>query len=184
MLGSLAYYGGPTATHILLIGSPAIDAGSNPNSLTTDQRGFARTSGSATDIGAFERQPSDIDPTLIVTKTADTNDGMCDGDCSLREAITAANASAPDDAIYFAVTGTITMNSLGALPALDSNMKLLGPGANALAVKRDPAAAAFRILTVNSGKTVTISGLTMTNGNAGAGSGGGIYKRPLNRDGK
>lgn len=32
--------------------------------------------------------------TYVVTKTADTNDGTCDSDCSLREAITAANASA------------------------------------------------------------------------------------------
>jgi CSLREA domain-containing protein len=188
MLGALAYYGGPTATHILLTGSPAIDKGKNVNSLATDQRGFSRTvddgsianasGGDGTDIGAFERQPSDIDPTLIVTKTADTNDGTCDADCSLREAITAANASAPDDAIYFAVTGTITLNSLGALPALDSNMKILGPGANALTVKRDSGASAFRIFTVNSGKTVTISGLTITNGSGGSGgtgiNGGGI----------
>src|SRR5882724_12484158 len=189
VLGVLAYYGGPTPTHILLTGSPAIDKGKNLSGATTDQRGvgFTRTlddgsianasGGDGTDIGAFERQPSDIDPTLIVTKTADTNDGMCDSDCSLREAITAANASAPDDVIYFAVTGTITMNSLGALPALDSNMKILGPGANALTVKRDSAASAFRIFKVNSGKTVTIDGLTITNGNITGifGFGGGIY---------
>ena len=74
--------------------------------------------------------------------------------------------------IYFAVTGTITLNSLGTLPALDSNMKILGAGANALTVKRDPAASAFGSFTVNSGKTVTISDLTISNGSAG--SGGGI----------
>src|SRR3954464_15043943 len=34
-------------------------------------------------------------PTIFtVTKTADTNDGICDADCSLREAIRAANADA------------------------------------------------------------------------------------------
>lgn len=32
-------------------------------------------------------------PQLVVTKTADTRDGACDADCSLREAIDAANAS-------------------------------------------------------------------------------------------
>ena len=32
--------------------------------------------------------------TFPVTKTADTNDGTCDPDCSLREAIGAANAHA------------------------------------------------------------------------------------------
>jgi CSLREA domain-containing protein len=30
--------------------------------------------------------------TFTVTKTADTNDGACNADCSLREAIVAANA--------------------------------------------------------------------------------------------
>src|SRR6266511_211883 len=34
-----------------------------------------------------------------VTKTADTNDGACDGDCSLREAISAANAAPGADTI-------------------------------------------------------------------------------------
>ena len=117
MLGHLAYYGGPTRTHMLLTGSPAIDKGKNVNSLATDQRGFARhiddgsianaSGGDGTDIGAFERSPNDIDPTLIVTKTADTNDGVCNSDCSLREAITAANASATEAVIYFAVTGAV-----------------------------------------------------------------------------
>jgi hypothetical protein len=50
----LAKNGGPTATHALGSGSPAIDAGANPVPLTTDQRGLPRTVGTATDIGAFE----------------------------------------------------------------------------------------------------------------------------------
>jgi VCBS repeat-containing protein len=60
MLGPLADNGGPTLTYALLPGSPAIDAGSNPDSLTTDQRGtgFARVVGTAADIGAFEVQPA------------------------------------------------------------------------------------------------------------------------------
>ncbi len=39
--------------------------------------------------------------TYTVTKTADTNDGTCDSDCSLREAIVAANANAGADTIEF-----------------------------------------------------------------------------------
>ena len=52
--------GGPTKTHALQPASPAIDAGSNPRALNTDQRGegFPRTRGEATDIGAFEFKPS------------------------------------------------------------------------------------------------------------------------------
>lgn len=57
LLGALADNGGPTFTHKLLAGSPAINAGSNPLGLTVDQRGpgFPRVKGTRTDIGAFER---------------------------------------------------------------------------------------------------------------------------------
>jgi len=37
--------------------------------------------------------------TFVVTKTADTADGVCNADCSLREAIIAANALAGPDTI-------------------------------------------------------------------------------------
>jgi hypothetical protein len=58
MLGPLADNGGPTLTHALMLGSPAINVGSNPALLTIDQRGagFARVVGKAADIGAFEVQ--------------------------------------------------------------------------------------------------------------------------------
>ncbi len=56
-LGLLAANGGPTLTHSLLAGSPALNAGNNSYMLSTDQRGigFLRESGAA-DIGAFEVQ--------------------------------------------------------------------------------------------------------------------------------
>ncbi|MDG4594843.1 MAG: C25 family cysteine peptidase [Candidatus Contendobacter sp.] len=54
-LDSLASNGGPTQTHALLPGSPAIDAGST--TLTTDQRGVDRPQGAADDIGAYEVGP-------------------------------------------------------------------------------------------------------------------------------
>jgi Ca2+-binding RTX toxin-like protein len=57
-LEALADNGGPTQTHRLKPGSPAIDTGSNPLGLSTDQRftGFNRAVGAAPDIGAFEVQ--------------------------------------------------------------------------------------------------------------------------------
>lgn len=69
MLSPLADNGGPTLTHALLAGSPAIDAG-NPNSIevtnwipstviTSDQRGVARPQGENNDIGAFELEYSE-----------------------------------------------------------------------------------------------------------------------------
>src|SRR5207248_3162791 len=54
-LQPLAFNGGPTQTQLLASTSPAIDHGSNPAGLTTDQRGgtFSRASG-LPDIGAAE----------------------------------------------------------------------------------------------------------------------------------
>lgn len=54
LLGPLADNGGPTYTHALLEGSPAIDAGDNANCPTVDQRGASRPQGAGCDIGAFE----------------------------------------------------------------------------------------------------------------------------------
>ena len=61
MLGPLQNNGGPTLTHALLPGSPAIDAG-NPNFTpppSYDQRGspFVRVFNGRIDIGSFEVQP-------------------------------------------------------------------------------------------------------------------------------
>lgn len=56
LLGPLADNGGPTRTHALLLGSPAIDAASTPDCPTTDQRGVLRPQGAACDIGSYERQ--------------------------------------------------------------------------------------------------------------------------------
>lgn len=59
LLGPLQNNGGPTPTHALLPGSPAIDAGDNVTQTATDQRGngYDRIVGMAADIGAFEVQP-------------------------------------------------------------------------------------------------------------------------------
>jgi hypothetical protein len=53
MLGPLADNGGPSPTHALLTGSPAVDAATCGDA-TTDQRGTDRPQGTACDIGAFE----------------------------------------------------------------------------------------------------------------------------------
>jgi uncharacterized repeat protein (TIGR01451 family) len=54
LLAALANNGGPTQTHALLPGSPAINAGTSSGAPTTDQRGSSRVG--APDIGAFESQ--------------------------------------------------------------------------------------------------------------------------------
>jgi predicted outer membrane repeat protein len=72
LLGPLADNGGPTFTHALLPGSPAIDAGNNSGAPDTDQRGESRpqdgnADGTTTvDIGAFEIAPPPNHPPEIL----------------------------------------------------------------------------------------------------------------------
>jgi len=64
LVTELAFGGGATPTHVPMFMSPVIDAGVNAGSLELDQRGFTRTAGAATDIGAVEyRAPMiSVDP--------------------------------------------------------------------------------------------------------------------------
>jgi hypothetical protein len=55
-LGPLLLNGGPTRTHNLLPGSPAIDTGTGDGCPETDQRGVPRPQGEACDVGAVEYQ--------------------------------------------------------------------------------------------------------------------------------
>ena len=67
-LSPLAFNGGPTQTHALMTGSPAIDRGANPLSLIFDERGafFLRTTDGngdgivVPDMGAFEVQSNSV----------------------------------------------------------------------------------------------------------------------------
>ena len=99
--------------------------------------------------------------TIPVTNTNDSGPG------SLRQALRIANDG---DTITFAVTDTIGLTSGELL--VNSSITISGPGANNLAVNGN---AKSRVFHVASGKTVTISGLTITNGNSGSDAGGGIY---------
>jgi hypothetical protein len=98
--------------------------------------------------------------TITVTNTNDSGPG------SLRQALADANDG---DTINFAVTGTIGLTSGELLVA--KNITISGPGAENVAVDGN---AKSRVFHIASGQTVTISGLTITNGHA-TDSGGGIY---------
>jgi hypothetical protein len=68
MLGPLQDNGGPTETHDLLDGSPAIDAGSpDCPPPATDQRGVARSQGAGCDIGAVEFVPEPASWLMLVS---------------------------------------------------------------------------------------------------------------------
>jgi len=120
-LGELQDNGGVTETVALQEGSPAIDVGSNPNNLETDQRGegFDRTAGNGTDIGAYEVQSDDgnnggngeENEIIFVSTTEDENDGdLSEGDLSLREAVALANETPGADTISFSSELLLTGN--------------------------------------------------------------------------
>src|SRR6185503_8672502 len=85
---------------------------------------------------------------FTVTTVDDHDDGSCDGgDCTLREAIQAANNAPTADTIDFNVKGTISLTS--ALPVISDDVEIIGPGAKALTVSRNVSATSrFRIFNV------------------------------------
>lgn len=120
--------------------------------------------------------------TYTVTKTADTNDGACDAaDCSLREAIAAANASADNDNIVFAALFSgapqiITLSGTDLQINNNGTLAITGPGARLLTVSGNNQS---RIFTNNVDATTTISGMRMTGGNGAStvqnGRAGAVY---------
>lgn len=85
LLGALADNGGPTFTHALLPGSPAINTGDPAFSgLSTDQRGQARKQGGRVDIGAYE------------------------SDNALPTSLDLSNASVAENAVKYTSIGTLS----------------------------------------------------------------------------
>ncbi len=127
----------------------------------------------------------------VVNSTSDEadaviGDGVCEtapgnGVCTLRAAIEEANAQPTDDIINFDIPQTDpgydgtswTIGLLSSLPDLNTNLAIEGPGANLLIVTRVPVVG-FRIFRFTGTGVVSLSGLSMTNGGAGAENGGAI----------
>jgi CSLREA domain-containing protein len=113
-----------------------------------------------------------------ITVTTLADEEVVDGDCSLREAIAAANADASsgdcaagtgrDDRIVVAVAGTILLAA--DLPVVEEGVAIVGPGAEALTID---GAESFRLLELDPPFVPTtwilISGLTLTRGLADQG---------------
>jgi CSLREA domain-containing protein len=179
LLGPLHDNGGPTKTHALLPNSKAIDKGDSGTTVA-DQRGFFRpvdtlsitNAGDGADIGAYEVQADQLfgcsEINLVVNTNADSGAG------SLRSVLGSACGGST---ITFApnVRGAIDLTS-GEL-AINKNLTINGPGANLLSVRRSAVAgtANFRIFNISGTPRVSISGLTIANGNATGQLGGGIY---------
>src|SRR5262245_7475184 len=87
---------------------------------------------------------------------------------TLRDAINSVNGAGGTitfNVALFTAASPKTINLATALPALNNNITITGPGANAVTIRRDPGAATnFRIFTVNATRTVSISGVTISGG--------------------
>lgn len=119
--------------------------------------------------------------TWPVTKTADTNDGTCDDDCSLREAVVAANANPGPDTIHVPAGLYLLTRSGGDDEGALGDLDLTGPttvtGAGSASTTID-AGGIDRIFDVDPAATgipAAISGLTIRGGSTTFG--GGILNR-------
>jgi hypothetical protein len=105
------------------------------------------------------------------------NAANCPGpSCTLRDAILAAeanNGGAGNITFAPGVTGTITLTA--PLPTLTGQITIAGSGANLLKISGNNSAAVGSIFQVGSGATVSISGLTIENGNDNGTGGAGIF---------
>ena len=115
--------------------------------------------------GAPQDPTSPTTPAIIFT-VSNLNDS---GSGSLRQALLDANGTAGADVINFQAGLTGTINLAGALPAITESVMINGPGASTLTVRRDTGGN-YRIFTILGGM-VSISGLTITNGNSVDGGG-------------
>jgi uncharacterized repeat protein (TIGR01451 family)/CSLREA domain-containing protein len=136
--------------------------------------------------GLVVLRESRVEPTVLlaaalasfsVSKTADTNDGTCNADCSLREAIVATNASAGADMITFAanlpvltITGSDNLAANGDLDINDS-LTIMGNGSGTTIIDTNYTTNCgdCKVFGINqsgmfSGLTVSFSSLTVQDG--------------------
>jgi len=111
--------------------------------------------------------------TFVVTVTLDLNDGACDENCSLREAILAANACAGPDHIHlgssvYNLTATGPGDERGDLNIHD-DLTITGEGQDATIIE----SSTFRVFAIDEDVTVSMQDLTIRGGMATE-NGGGI----------
>lgn len=107
-----------------------------------------------------------------VNSLDDTSDGVCDDtNCTLREAIDAANNAGSNKTIGFSVTGTITLTScLTRIGMAASGLSINGPGASQLTI--DGSACQYWAIGILA-NNITISNLTVSGGVIGINSDNG-----------
>lgn len=189
-LGPLADNGGPTPTHMPLVGSPAIDSGDPtffPPAGIFDQRGLPHPrvfDGNGDSVNRVDKGAVERDVLYFQVDTpADENDGnFLAGDFSLREAIgQASQLVAGTPTIVFAPSLTAggpatILLALGDLDIAD-RVTIEGPGANLLTIHAQQNSRIFNIDDELAGQVdVRISGLTLTGGRDNN-AGGAIFSQ-------
>ena len=117
--------------------------------------------------------------TFTVTRTDDPAPGGCQtNDCSLREAIQAANNHAGADVIKLgsntydlSIEGTGENNNQEGDLDIEGKLEIVGDGPTNTTIDGN---AVDRVFHIEPAATVEMRGLTVTGGNGGGGSGGGI----------
>jgi CSLREA domain-containing protein len=188
-VGALQNNGGDTDTMQPTSACVGLDKG-NSFGLATDQRGAARpfdapnlpnaNGGDGSDIGAVEADVGQPGPQFVVTTLDDHDDAVAGYfDCTLREAINAANYTGGANTIVFrpGLVGTIVLApALGRLTSYDS-VTITGPGARLLAVQGNSAGVFAFTAGTNALSAVTIGGSIAPI--SGAAIGGGIFNQSV-----
>lgn len=192
-LGPLQDNGGPTQTMALGAGSVALDAGNNAvcsaapvNAL--DQRGLARPQGTSCDVGAYESN-TQFGPNFVVNDTEDTDDGNCAkyaanfSNCTLREAINAANARGRANTIVFnfenndptcpnSTSCLLFIPNGPGLPPITANVTINGGFYDGF-IQINGGSVDW-ILSVNPNSQLNLNEITIGNGKCNCDTGGGI----------
>lgn len=193
-LSALIDNGGPTPTHAILNFSPALDSGSpatpgsgNGACELTDQRGIDRAANVPCDMGAFEHVtlPS---LSLTVNSTLDEVDAS-PGDrrcetapgnavCTLRAAVQEADATIGDDTItvpagvyLLTIPGTDEAWATSGDLDITDNLTITGAGAALTIIDGNNL---DRVFDHSYAHVFTITDITIRNGNALNGTGGGL----------
>ncbi len=167
LLGTLRANGGPTPLHILLPGSPALDAGSASASALSgfDQRGapFNRLVGRSVDIGAYEHQV--LSPDSFIVNTTDDELDYSNSAVSLREALNNADGSFGSETVSFDTalfsTPQTILLTLGEL-LIRKEITIAGPSGQSVTIDAQSQSRVFNIL--SSANQVALANLTITGG--------------------
>lgn len=158
----------------------ALLAAGSPHSITAFYSGDGNYDPSDNTVAPLSQSITACNASPVVNQIGDAGDGTCDATCTLRDAVTTAcNGSTItfDTAGVFATPQTITLG--GTELSVARNVTINAPSAagNHVTVSANNAS---RVFAIQSGKTVSISNLTISNGHAIIGAlfaneGGGIY---------